>query len=417
MIERPQNNSMKFLDALPTPRNRELWRRQKILVSTIETMMANKKSAPGDDVISRLLKDEANSDADLLGVLSIFFFAGFDTTSNTMSVVLYHLAQNPDVQERARRDVIDVMGRKEPQLHKLFHMQYLLAVIKECLRMMPTVPMVTREVTETHADGVCPRFKEESTFGAVINIFGLHYNPKGWNRPSEFVPERWIDPSIDADRDPDQRLYCPFAIGKRACLGRQFAYIEMLTTVSMFLQRYKILPSERGSGVTLHEGGTLVVGHDLELVLEPYEPGNEFPVKPLRVNQEEVEFTMEEVARHHTEEDLWMVVDCGVYDLTRYVKLDKGARHPGGVDILVAFAGSDGTAEFDFINHSKFARRLLTRYRIGKLADGEGKHLLNKEDKTKHILGPEVARGRRRRTTVPVLSEGYGDQPPMRNFK
>ncbi|CAK8989510.1 Cytochrome P450 3A21 (CYPIIIA21) (Cytochrome P450 CM3A-10) [Durusdinium trenchii] len=418
MIERPQNNSMKFLDDLPTPRNRELKRRQGILVDTIEAMIANKKAKPGDDVISKLLEDKQNTDNDLLGVLSIFFFAGFDTTSNTMSMVLYHLANNPDVQERARRDVIDVMGRhKEPKLHKLFHMQYLLAVIKETLRMFPTVPMVTREVTERHEDGVCPRFKEESTFGTVINFFGLHYNKKGWNRPNEFVPERWIDPSVDADRDPDQRLYCPFAIGKRACLGRQFAYIEMLTVISMILQNYRILPSDKTNEVKIHEGGTLVVDHGLELALEPYEPGKEFPIKSVRVNQEEPEYTLDEVGRHHTLDDLWMIIDGGVYDLTRYAKLDKGARHPGGVEILVAYAGSDGTSEFDFINHSKFARRLLSRYRIGKVAETEHSGLLNKEDKTKHVLGPEIARGRRRRTTVPVMAEGYGDQPPMRNFK
>jgi len=414
MIARPENNSMRFLDDIPTPRNAELKRRQGLLVDTIETMIKNKKETPGDDVISKLLEDKLNTDNDLLGVLSIFFFAGFDTTSNTMSMVLYHLSQNPDVQERARQDVINVMGRhREPQMHKLFHMQYLQAVIKETLRMFPTVPMVTREVTETHKDGVCPRFKEESTFGAVINFFGLHYNPKGWNRPNEFVPERWIDKSIDADRDPQQRMYCPFALGKRACLGRQFAYVEMLTVLSMFLQKYRILPGDHAVDIhpTINEAGTLVVGHQLDLKLEPYEPDQKTVPKSVRTT--EIEYSVEEVSFHHTLKDMWMIIDGGVYNLTRYAAMDKGARHPGGVEILLAYAGSDGTAEFDFINHSKFARRLLSRYRIGVVRLDCS--LLNKEDSTKHILGEKGKR--RRRTTLPVQSEGYDDMPPMRNFK
>jgi len=243
MIARPMNNSFAFLDNIPTPRNFELWRRQHTLVSTIETMIANKRKNPGDDIISVLLEDKRNTNNDLLGVLSIFFFAGFDTTSNTMSMILYHLAHNPEIQERARRDVFEVVGTEgPPKLNRIFHMTYLLAVIKEVLRMFPTVPMVTREVTESHADGVCPRFKEDTTFGVVINFFGLHYDPKAWNKPNEFLPERWLDPSIDADRDSERRLYCPFAIGKRACLGRQFAYIEMLTVIATILQKYRVVP-------------------------------------------------------------------------------------------------------------------------------------------------------------------------------
>jgi len=302
-----------------------------------------------------------------------------------------------------------------PKLSKIFHMKYLLAVIKETLRMFPTVPMVTREVTETHADGVCPRYKEETTFGVVLNFFGLHYNPKAWNKPNEFIPERWIDPSIDADRDPEQRLYCPFAIGKRACLGRQFAYIEMLTVVSMILQKYRIMPSKDGPPeIKIHEGGTLVVDHAMELALEPYVPG-QVPAALTRASAplNEPEYTTTEVARHHTLSDLWMILDGGVYDVTKFANGEKGG-HPGGFEVLVAYGGTDGTADFDFISHSKFARRLMSRYRIGKVKDSH--NLLVKEDQEKHILGEDIVRGRKR-TTMAMAEGTWAEPPPMRNFK
>lgn len=81
MIARIANCSMTFLDFIPTPRNFELWKKQKLLIDTIETMIAHKRKAiaagiPGDDIISHLCQDARNSDRDLLGVLSIFFFAG-----------------------------------------------------------------------------------------------------------------------------------------------------------------------------------------------------------------------------------------------------------------------------------------------------------------------------------------------------
>ncbi|KAH9258638.1 hypothetical protein BASA81_003140 [Batrachochytrium salamandrivorans] len=417
MIARPPNCSMTWLDNLPLPRNFELWRRQDILVTTIEQMIDNKRKNPGgDDIISQLLLDKRNSTEDLLGVLSIFFFAGFDTTSNTMSMILYHLAHNPDIQELARRDVFEVLGEKEsPKMNKIFHMKYLMAVIKETLRMYPTVPMVTREVTETHEDGVCPRFKEESTFGVVINFFGLHYNPKAWNKPNEFCPERWLDPSFDADRDMEQRLYCPFAIGKRACLGRQFAYIEMLTVIGTILQRYRIVPStEKGATeVKIHEGGTLVVDHNLKLVLEPYVAG-QVPDLLLRTQHPENEkvYSLAEVSRHHTRDDLWMILDGGVYDVTKFANGKDG--HPGGVEVLVAYGGADATSEFDFVSHSKFARKMMKRFRIGKVRDAENQ-LLTKEDGQKHILGEDLVRGKKR-TTVPMAEGSLSDPSPLRGM-
>mmetsp|Transcript_539 Transcript_539/g.536 ORF Transcript_539/g.536 Transcript_539/m.536 type:complete len:454 (+) Transcript_539:1-1362(+) len=415
MIARPQNNSVKLLDDLPTPRNWQLKRRQKILIDTIEAMIENKRKSPGDDVISMLLKNPENTNNDLLGVLSIFFFAGFDTTSNTMAMVLYHLSQNPDVQEKCRENVFEVLGgqNEKPRLHKLFHMQYLLAVIKETLRLFPTVPMVTREVTQSHTDGVCPRFKEESTFGITLNFFGCHYNPKAWNKPNEFIPERWIDPSIDEGCDLDQRVYCPFALGKRACLGRQFAYFEMLTVISMVLQKFRLIPIKGADKINIHEGGTLVVKNDFRLQFKKYVRGEKIEPKS-KVPKFEPEYTQEEVARHHTLEDLWVIMDGGVYDITKYAEIQGKGGHPGGSEILVAYGGADVTAEFDFISHSKFARRLLSRYRIGRLRHTKG--LLNKEDQTKHILGEDLVKGRRR-TTLPVRQVPLDEDSPMRNLQ
>ena len=412
MIARPQNNSMPLLDALPTPRNYQLKRRQQTLINTIESMIANKKRNPGDDVISVLLQNKENTDNDLLGVLSIFFFAGFDTTSNTMAMVLYHLAHNQDVQEKARANVFEVIGRTaKPKLHKLYHMQYLLAVIKETLRLFPTVPMITREVTDQHDDGVCPRFKEETTFGVLLNLFGLHYNPKAWNKPNEFIPERWIDASIDEGVDLEERVYAPFALGKRACLGRQFAYFEMLTVISMILQRFRLSPTDGHDQLEILEGGTLVVKNNLRLNFKPYDANEKVSPKsgPSAV---EKEYSLDEVSKHHTAEDCWVIVDGGVYDITAYAARTGKNGHPGGSEILIAYGGADVTAEFDFISHSKFARRLLGRYRIGRLRNP--KQLLSKEDRSKHILGEDIAKGRRR-TTMPVQNKSFDNPSPLRN--
>ncbi len=372
IIRRPEHASLTWLDNFPTARNRELWKNQNRLAGAILSMVEQKRApsytGDGDDVVAELMKDKRNSDMDLLGIVGIFFFAGFDTTANTMTMILHHLALNLDIQQKCRQEVQEVLGMKEEaHLDKLFRMPYLLAVIKETLRMFPTVPMVSREVTQNHADGVCPRFNEEDTFGVTINFFGLHYNPRGWTQPEQFLPERWIDPEIDGQQDPRQRVYCPFALGKRSCLGRQFAYIEMLAVISRILQKYHIGKAV-DSSPNIIEGGTLIVD-GVRIEFEDIETYHER--KRTEVAAPAVNVAHEELVAHNTADKLWMAIDGIVYDLTDFAKGDRGG-HPGGAEVIVAMAGSDGTPDFDFVGHSPFSRKLLAKYEVGALKIGSG---------------------------------------------
>ena len=415
IIARPQNNGFKLLDKIPTPRNYELHRNQNLLVSTIEQMIANKKrqiekgfGANADDVISTLLRDKKNTDRDILGICSIFFFAGFDTTSNTMAMILYHLAHNRDVQTKCREEIKNIIGMDRlPQIQEIHQLSYVYAVIRETLRMFPIVPMVAREVTQRHKNGVCPRFKEEEAFGVQINIFGLHYNPKGWNKPTEFIPERWIDPSIDAGMDAQQRVYCPFALGKRACLGRHFAFIEILTVLTLLLQNFKIEPSKYSAPLKITEGATLTVDRSLLLSFRPLTENRE--VYSATNNHQTAKYTRKEVACHNSQDDAWLIIDGSVYDVTKYVNIQGNGAHPGGNEILIGLAGCDATADFDFISHSKRAIKMLASYKIGVLVDEDGTPI--KEDNTKRTDRPR----NRVRQTVSVHQDTFDDPAPLRN--
>ncbi|KAL7452116.1 hypothetical protein ACHAWC_003854, partial [Mediolabrus comicus] len=81
-----------------------------------------------------------------------------------------------------------------------------------------------------------------STF-ACIWIYSLHRNPKLWDRPDEFLPERWIDSELRS-KDVGQQehgAYMPFAIGPRNCLGQPLAQVILRILLARIVSKYTVL--------------------------------------------------------------------------------------------------------------------------------------------------------------------------------
>ena len=64
-------------------------------------------------------------------------------------------------------------------------------------------------------------------------------------------------------------------------------------------------------------------------------------------------FTKEEVAKHNTKSDCWMIVNCGVYDLTEFLEL-----HPGGSGILLTVAGKDASDYFNDLHRPEILEEI-----------------------------------------------------------
>ncbi|CAO3585163.1 unnamed protein product [Absidia cylindrospora] len=71
-------------------------------------------------------------------------------------------------------------------------------------------------------------------------------------------------------------------------------------------------------------------------------------------------YTFEEVSQHKTREDLWMIIDNKVYDITAFVD-----EHPGGEEVLIDEGARDATGPFEDVGHSPDARELLVKYYVG----------------------------------------------------
>lgn len=195
----------------------------------------------------------------LLDEAITLLFAGQDTSAATLSWTLHLLSLHPEKQERVALEILSVIGidTESQSISKqmISRMPYLDAVIKESMRLYPVAPFIVRKLTTDITipidnDGFAGKLTDtrktltmpESTF-ACIWIYALHRNPKLWDRPDDFLPERWIDKEL-SNRDSGQvehGAYIPFAIGPRNCLGQPMAQVILRIALARIIKKYVVI--------------------------------------------------------------------------------------------------------------------------------------------------------------------------------
>ncbi|KAI8090035.1 cytochrome P450 [Halteromyces radiatus] len=172
--------------------------------------------------------------------IAVFFLAGHETTANTMSFCLYNLAMNKEVQEKARQEVIKVLGDDPvdvlPSIEELRQIPYLDMVLKENLRRYgPAAMTITRKAVED--------FDMNGTFipkgtSVVVEMNALHHNPEVWKNPEHFDPERFA-PGNEHDVSHEGMTWIPFSSGSRGCIGQNFSMHEQRVFLTMLLRKYE----------------------------------------------------------------------------------------------------------------------------------------------------------------------------------
>ena len=202
-----------------------------------------------DEGVSRLSDDEVVAQS------FIFLLAGYETSSNTLSFTVYHLACNPDVQDKLRLEITDALETAggEKALYEIAQsIEYLDCVIKESQRLCPPLPHLNREC---HKDFDLNGIHIPAGTEVVIPVYALHHDPDAWEDPEKFDPERFRGARKDTHH-PFQFL--PFGAGPRNCIGMRFALLEIKITLVKILMKYKFVRSpETQVPLVLHDGATM----------------------------------------------------------------------------------------------------------------------------------------------------------------
>ncbi|KAJ8340861.1 hypothetical protein SKAU_G00331520, partial [Synaphobranchus kaupii] len=176
------------------------------------------------------------SDEAIRAEVDTFMFEGHDTTASGVSWILYSLACNPEHQQRARNEVLQMLqGKDTLEWEDLSKIPYTTMCIKESLRLYPPVPGTSRKLTKpmTFFDG---RSVPEGCLVGT-SVYGIHRNSTVWENPEVFDPLRFL-PENSAKRSP--HAFVPFSAGPRNCIGQQFAMNEMKVAIALTLQRFQL---------------------------------------------------------------------------------------------------------------------------------------------------------------------------------
>ncbi|XP_073960469.1 probable cytochrome P450 6a23 [Choristoneura fumiferana] len=166
----------------------------------------------------------------------IIFLGGFETTSSTLAFLLLELAANPEVQEKMRREIQDVLGERELTYEVLHELEYMEMVIQETLRLYPPFPSIQRQCTRDYTIPETGYVVEKGTI-VLFPTLAIQRDEQYWPAAGSFIPERWSGPA------PPPGVYMPFGDGPRYCIGKRFAMIQMKCCLARLLQRVRVSPA------------------------------------------------------------------------------------------------------------------------------------------------------------------------------
>uniref|UniRef100_A0A669C1B4 Cytochrome P450 3A n=1 Tax=Oreochromis niloticus TaxID=8128 RepID=A0A669C1B4_ORENI len=203
-------------------------------------------------------QDKGLTDHEILSQAMIFLFAGYETTSSSLTFLSYNLATNPRVMKKLQEEVDATFPNKAPiQYQELMQMEYLDCVINESLRLFPIASRLERVAkASVEING----FVIPKGMVVIVPTWPMHRDPEIWPEPEKFKPERYgkdshvsdvtkqnealwdITPFLLFSKENketiDPYIYMPFGAGPRNCIGMRFALVLVKLAIVEILQRY-----------------------------------------------------------------------------------------------------------------------------------------------------------------------------------
>lgn len=213
-----------------------------------EVVSARKALGPGNeghDLLGRMLTTpdpltgEYMPESEVRYQCLTLLGAGQEGPHNVLSVALHHLASRPELFQRIRAQVDEVLGadsRRMPTIDEVHKLTLIDALVNECLRMYPSAAGFTRS-PRAEKTVIGGKYKISSADSVFVFLPMVHRDPAVWDNPDEFDIDRWT-PDLMALLPAG--AFKPFGTGMRACIGRLLALTEVQTALAAIVSRFDL---------------------------------------------------------------------------------------------------------------------------------------------------------------------------------
>jgi cytochrome P450 len=241
---------------------------RKVLEEYFVERVAQRRNAQGTDMLTVLCHtadDDGNSftDTDIVNHMIFLMMAAHDTSTSTLTTMAYHLAANPQWQERCRDEGARI-GDGPLDIEALEKLETFDLVINECLRMVTPLPFnVRKAIRDTE---ICGYYVPA---GTNINLWpGMNHRlPELWTDPDTFDPGRFAEPRSEHKRH--RYAFAPFGGGAHKCIGMVFGQLEIKTIMHRVLQNYRLELNHPGYVPKYDFAGMPVPIDGMPIVLRP----------------------------------------------------------------------------------------------------------------------------------------------------
>jgi len=198
------------------------------------------KAADVIDYLNRAV--DSNGDRlpveNIVPALTVAAGAGFTTTSSLLSWLVYGLVAYDGMQARLLQELVDHDFSDDT------------TVTPELLEDLPMLDKFIKEMQRRHnpsyqpgrtaqRDCILPGgYKVKKGTVIIVALHHIHMNPKIWDNPDLFDPDRW---DTDKVKNRGKTDYIPFAAGQRMCIGFNFALQEIKIFMCLLVWRYRWL--------------------------------------------------------------------------------------------------------------------------------------------------------------------------------
>ncbi|KAJ3656976.1 hypothetical protein Zmor_016013 [Zophobas morio] len=186
--------------------------------------------------LTKLNRTKQITREEIMDETCLMLMAASETAAITINTVLTILGIYPDIQERVYQELVSVLPNMEnsPTQKEINRLNYLERVVKETLRLVPTIPYILRYAEE---DIKCDPYLFPAGSNLLVPLVLLHRDPDVWPEPEKFDPDRFLPDEV-AKRH--RCSYIPFSFGARNCIGLRFGMTVVKVMVATILRDFKV---------------------------------------------------------------------------------------------------------------------------------------------------------------------------------